>query len=118
MRAAFDGIADWYDAQPRGDGLRPFHTLAIGALLELAGDLRGQEVCDLACGQGILTRELARGGARVTGVDISERLLEIARREESVTPLGITYRHDDAHGLATLPDGCFDAVTCNLALIA
>jgi SAM-dependent methyltransferase len=118
MRAAYDydEIADWYDAQVR-DSLLPFHTVAITALLELVGDVHGQEVCDLACGQGILSRELARRGAHVTGIDLSRRLLEIARQEESAAPLGITYQRDDAHGLTTLPAARFDALTCNLALM-
>lgn len=118
MRAAsnYDEIADWYDAQVR-DSLLPFHTVAIAALLELVGDVNGQEVCDLACGQGILSRELARRGAHVTGVDLSQRLLDIARQEEFVAPLGITYQRDDAHGLTTLPATCFDVLTCNLALM-
>jgi ubiquinone/menaquinone biosynthesis C-methylase UbiE len=67
MRAAYDydEIADWYDAQVR-DSLLPFHTVAIAALLELMGDIHGQEVCDLACGQGILSRELARRASRAS----------------------------------------------------
>src|SRR5260370_40092714 len=118
MRAAYDydDIADWYEAQVR-DGLLPFHTVAITALLELMGDVHGREVCDLACGQGILARELARRGARVTGVDLSRRLLEIARQEERAAPLGITYQRDDAHELTTLPVAGFDALACNLALM-
>jgi ubiquinone/menaquinone biosynthesis C-methylase UbiE len=115
-QALYDTIAEWYDAQVR-DGLLPFHTLAIGALLELVGDVRERAICDLACGQGILSRELARRGARVVGVDISKRLLAIARREERDAPLGVTYRRDDAHALGTLPAASFDAVTCNLALM-
>ncbi len=118
MQATYDQIADWYDTQVRaGDGLLPFHNLAIDALLELVGDVRGREVCDLACGQGIVTRELAQHGARVIGVDLSQRLLEIALREEAEAPLGIAYRCDDAHALATLGDASFDVVTCNLALM-
>ncbi len=118
MQSAYDIIAEWYDAQVRDrDGLLPFHELAIGALLELAGEVRGREACDLACGQGIVARELARRGARVTGVDLAERLLEIARREEAKAPLGIVYRRDDAQTLATLPDAGFDVVVCNLALM-
>jgi SAM-dependent methyltransferase len=118
MRAAYDydEIADWYDAQVR-DSLLPFHMVAITALLELVGDVNGQEVCDLACGQGILSRELARRGAHVTGVDLSQRLLDIARQEEFVAPLGITYQRDDAQALTTLPATRFDALTCNLALM-
>ena len=115
-QATYDAIAEWYDEQVRTD-LSPFHEMAIATLLEMLGDLDGRMICDLACGQGIVARELATRGAQVTGVDISERLLEIARREEAQTPLGITYLHDDAHTLATLPDAAFDAVTCNLALM-
>jgi 2-polyprenyl-3-methyl-5-hydroxy-6-metoxy-1,4-benzoquinol methylase len=118
MRAEYDAIAEWYDAQVRDvDGLLPFHELAIAALLELTGEVRGLELCDLACGQGIVTRELARRGARVTGVDLSQLLLTIARREEVEAPLGIVYLRDDAHTLAALPTNGFDAVTCNLALM-
>jgi ubiquinone/menaquinone biosynthesis C-methylase UbiE len=116
-QAAYDAIAEWYDEQVRSGVLLPFHELAIAAMMEMLGDLQGREVCDIACGQGIVARELARRGARVTGVDISERLLEIARREEAEAPLGIAYRRDDAHTLATLPDAAFDAATCNLALM-
>lgn len=116
-QATYDNIAEWYDEQVRSGLLQPFHDLAIAALLELLGEVSGREVCDVACGQGIVARNLARRGARVTGVDISERLLEIARQEEAKTRLGVTYLHDDAHTLATLPDGGFDAVTCNLALM-
>lgn len=118
MQVAYDEIAEWYDRQVRtSDGLLPFHMVAIDALLELVGDVYGREVADLACGQGIVTRELARRGARVIGVDLSQRLLDIAQREEADAPLGVTYRHDDAHMLATLPDASCDAVTCNLALM-
>ncbi len=116
--AAYDAIAEWYDEQVRnGNGLLPFHELAIAALLDLLGDLRGRAICDLACGQGIVSRQLARRGACVTGIDISERLLEIARGEEAELPLGIAYIQDDAHTLAAVPDASFDAVACNLALM-
>src|SRR5689334_12496211 len=85
-QAAYDTIAEWYDEQVRTGLLLPFHEPAITALLELLGDPQGQAVCDVACGQGIAARELARRGAHVTRVDISERLLEIARGEEVKTP--------------------------------
>jgi 2-polyprenyl-3-methyl-5-hydroxy-6-metoxy-1,4-benzoquinol methylase len=118
MRATYDAIAEWYDAQVRDvGGLLPFHELAIAALLELTGEVHGLQLCDLACGQGIVARELARRGAHVTGVDLSQLLLAIARREEAEAPLGIVYLCDDAHALAALPANGFDAVTCNLALM-
>jgi 2-polyprenyl-3-methyl-5-hydroxy-6-metoxy-1,4-benzoquinol methylase len=115
-QAQYDEIAEWYDEQVRTT-LVPFHALAIGTLLDLAGDVRGLTVCDLACGQGILSRELAKRGANVAGVDISERLLTLARQHEVTATAAITYRHDDAQSLTTLPDASFDLVACNLALM-
>jgi 2-polyprenyl-3-methyl-5-hydroxy-6-metoxy-1,4-benzoquinol methylase len=117
--AQYDAIADWYDEFVRGAGAW-FHELAIGALLDLAGEIAGLEVCDLACGEGVLARALAQRGALVTGVDISRPLLELARRKEVAEPLGITlgisYQFDDAQALGTIPDERFDGVACAFSL--
>lgn len=113
--AAYDAIAEWYDASVRG-GL-PIHALSLPAFFGLIGAVEGQRVCDLGCGQGIVARELARRGASVTGIDVSARLLEIARENERVEPLGIDYREDDAQALASVADGVFDGVACHLALM-
>ena len=59
-------------------------------------DVSGESVCDLACGQGVMARLLTERGAKVTGVDISEKLFEIARLYESESPLGGTYIQDNA----------------------
>src|SRR5207244_1949223 len=48
-------------------------------MLALLGDVRGKAILDLGCGEGGYARELARRGARVTGVDGSERLVEDGR---------------------------------------
>jgi ubiquinone/menaquinone biosynthesis C-methylase UbiE len=113
--AQYDTIADWYDEFVRGAGAW-FHELAIGALLDLAGEIAGLEVCDLACGEGVLARALAQHGAHVTGVDISRRLLDLARRKEADEPLGISYQFDDAQTLGTIPDERFDGVACAFSL--
>jgi 2-polyprenyl-3-methyl-5-hydroxy-6-metoxy-1,4-benzoquinol methylase len=113
--ARYDAIAGWYDEFVRGAGAW-FHDLALGSLLALAGDLAGLDVCDLACGEGVLARALARGGARVTGVDISRPLLDLARRKEADEPLGVAYQFDDAQTLATIPDERFDGVACAFSL--
>jgi ubiquinone/menaquinone biosynthesis C-methylase UbiE len=115
----YDAIADWYDEQMRHGGMLHGlqHDLILPALLDLAGDVRGMRMLDLACGHGDCSRALARLGASVIGVDVSEGMLALARREEAAAPLGITYRHDDAHTGATLDDASFDGVVCNMALM-
>ena len=50
-------------------------------------------------------------------MDISQRLLDIARAEEDAQPLGIAYVHDDAQTLASIPDSTFAGVLRNMALM-
>ncbi|MDP6452183.1 MAG: class I SAM-dependent methyltransferase [SAR202 cluster bacterium] len=112
--AAYDEIADWYD-RIRSSEWNPSDK--EGSLLELIGDVSGQYVCDLACGQGIISRLLTERGAQVVGVDISEKMLDIARRYESENSLGVTYIQDNAHELSNIPDESFDGVVCVWALM-
>ncbi|HEY4636091.1 MAG TPA: methyltransferase domain-containing protein, partial [Rhodospirillales bacterium] len=56
------------------------------------GDLRGKRVLDAGCGEGDSSRILARNGAAVVGIDISDAMLELAKTEEARNPLGIEYR--------------------------
>ncbi len=72
-------------------------------------------VLDFACGQGRISRELARRGASVVGADISDRLLDRARAIEGVEPLGIEYLHADATSSGGIP-GRFDGVACHFGL--
>ena len=112
----YDGIAEWYDQCVRARTM--LHDTVIDTLLSLAEEVRGLNLCDLACGQGVVAREVAKGGvASVCGVDLSSKLLDIAREEESREPLGIVYVHEDAQLLSSFSDGLFDGILCNLALM-
>jgi len=113
--APYDVIAEWYDQLVRTDPL--YRELVLPSLLGLIDDPQGQMICDLACGQGFVARELARQGASVIGVDVSVSLLALARRYEHIEPLGIQYREDNAHVLATIADSSVDGVTCSMALM-
>lgn len=86
------------------------------AIFRLIGEVRGQLVLDLACGEGYNTRILARKGAKATGVDLSEKLLERARLEERKEKLGICYYKSDAADLRRFVSNHFDLVTCFMAL--
>jgi ubiquinone/menaquinone biosynthesis C-methylase UbiE len=113
--ARYDEIAAWYDESIRRGSL--IHDLYLPSLFELVGAVAGQQICDLACGQGVVARRLAERGARVIGIDLSEKLLAIARRDEATEPLGIVYRHGDAQDLGSMADTTFDGVVCNIALM-
>jgi SAM-dependent methyltransferase len=87
------------------------------AFLEFAGDLSGKTVLDAGCGEGHNTRIFARRGARMTGVDLSAKMVEFAREEELREPLGIRYELASFGNMPTLAAESFDAVISTMALM-
>lgn len=113
--AVYNNIAEWYDSYLSDNPI--YQEMVVPALLELIGDARDQTICDFACGQGVIARELARRGAHVTGVDLSDQLLDMAQRYEVAEPLGITYVQGDVQDTHLLADVTFDGCVCNVALM-
>jgi ubiquinone/menaquinone biosynthesis C-methylase UbiE len=87
------------------------------AFFRLIGNIKGKKALDLACGEGFNARILARRGAKVVGVDFSERLIEFARLLEKKEKLGIEYYVSDAADLRRFASGHFEVVTCFMALM-
>lgn len=113
--SAYDEIAEWYDRW-LGTHAMPADPY-FPAAEALMGALAGRRICDLACGQGRVARYLADQGAQVVGVDLSAKLLAIARHHEAAQPRGITYLHADARRLDGVADAAFDGVLCFMALM-
>jgi ubiquinone/menaquinone biosynthesis C-methylase UbiE len=111
--SAYDDVADAYSRtlDPMGEGL------VDPILTELIGEVAGQDVLSLACGQGQDARLLASLGATVSGIDISEEMLRHARRHEAADPRGITYVQGDVERLVPFVDASFDGVVCHMALM-
>jgi ubiquinone/menaquinone biosynthesis C-methylase UbiE len=86
------------------------------AFFRLVGNVAGRLVLDLACGEGYNTRMLARKGAKVTGIDFSEKMIQLARLEEAKENLNIQYHVSDAANLEEISSNHFDIVTCFMAL--
>ncbi|MFZ1023756.1 MAG: class I SAM-dependent methyltransferase [Thermoplasmata archaeon] len=87
-------------------------------LLRKVGPVRGLQILDLGCGQGFFSRQLARRGGVVTGIDWSTRMLESARRHERERPLSIVYRRLDARRLSSLWNRPrFDLVAGSMSLM-
>ena len=84
---------------------------AVARMAELAGAASGVTILDVATGTGNGVRAARRRGADVTAIDVSGRMLEIARRRNP----GVDVREADVHALP-FADATFDAVTCGLAL--
>jgi SAM-dependent methyltransferase len=84
------------------------------AILELAGEVAGKRVLDLGCAAGHLTAELARRGAQVTGIDLSQGMIDHARREFG--SLATFRRADLAKPLDWIDHDSIDLVTASLVL--
>lgn len=89
----------------------------VDAVARLAGDrLPGGRVCDIACGEGYVSRALVeRGAASSIAVDISSALIEAARRRTNDDR--ITFEVGDAQTLATVPDASIDVAVCQMAIM-
>lgn len=83
-------------------------------LCDAAGITAGQRILDVACGTGIVARTAADrvGPAGIVGVDLNEAMLTVARRVRG----DIDWRQGDVAALPS-PDGAFDAVVCQMALM-
>ena len=86
-------------------------------MLALAGDVSGRRVLDLGCGEGSYSRELARRGARVTGIDGSARLIDAARRRTADSGLDVDYRCLNANALVGIADGAFDLIVASMVMM-
>src|SRR5262245_16917186 len=110
-RARYDAVADFYVS-----GFDSIDDPVSRAVLDLLGPVAGRRVLDAACGHGRITRELARRGADVVGIDISGKLIGRAREAELAERLGICYVHADVAAPGALGGREFDLVSCNFGL--
>jgi 2-polyprenyl-3-methyl-5-hydroxy-6-metoxy-1,4-benzoquinol methylase len=103
---------DWLiQVGDNGDANRMLNSDPV--LWAFAGDVRGLSVLDAGCGTGYLSKKLHDLGARVAGVDFSERMIAIARDRYP----GIDFRIDSCSELATLADEQFDMLISNYVLM-
>ncbi len=112
MTTDYDPIAEQY----KRSKLTPWRThIECFTLLELVGDVSGLSVLDVACGEGFYTRLLRhRGAARAVGVDLSEGMVALARKQEAAAPVGVEYVVGDGRSLPDL--GRFDLVVAGYLL--
>ncbi len=87
-------------------------------LLQLLGDISGQRVLDLGCGEGYNTRLIASLGAgSVVGVDVSDKMVKLAQEKEDEDKLGITYMVMNGSDMQLFEDGSFDVVAAFMVIM-
>jgi 2-polyprenyl-3-methyl-5-hydroxy-6-metoxy-1,4-benzoquinol methylase len=119
-RVLWDLKAEFWD-QLHGDMGNRFHRELIAPAIKQLLDLYpGECVLDIACGSGVLARQMAGWGGIVTAVDFSPALIERATARTQTEGKPVRYRVADAtneNALAALGEGAYDAVTCTMALM-
>lgn len=115
-RKGWDSVAAWYDGWVGKDGSEHHQRLAIPHAMELLDLKKGEKVLDIGCGQGVLAPHINQTGADYVGVDVSPRLLELARKHHG--KIG-QFHEADACQLQqndNLSEGEFDAAVFLLSL--
>lgn len=110
--ARFDALASrWWD--PDGE-FRPLHEINPLRLdwIRQHVDLRGSRVLDVGCGGGILAEAMAAAGANVSGIDMAEGPLAVARLHQIESGAKVDYQQATAEEMAEKHPGEFDVVTC------
>lgn len=110
--AKFEALAQrWWD--PQGE-FKPLHDLNPLRLefVTARAPLAEKEVLDVGCGGGILSEAMARGGARVLGIDLAQAALEVAELHALDAGVTVQYRLQSAEELARTAPASFDIVTC------
>lgn len=110
--AKFDALASrWWD--PGGE-FRPLHEINPLRLdwIRQHVTLDGSRAIDIGCGGGILTEAMANAGARVTGVDMAEGALAVARLHQIESGAEVDYQQATAEEMAVKRAGQYDVVTC------
>ena len=101
----------WWDPNAEFRPLHEINPLRL-SLIDNAVGLTDKRVLDVGCGGGILTEGMAARGARVTGIDLAEKPLAVARLHLMESGLRVDYHLTAAEELARKTPGGFDVVTC------
>jgi len=108
----FESLAErWWDPYSEFRPLHDINPLRLDYIDRRVG-LRGKHVLDVGCGGGLLTEAMAQRGAEVTGIDMGEAPLAVARLHAERSGVPVTYRKITAEEMAQEHPGHYDVVTC------
>jgi 2-polyprenyl-6-hydroxyphenyl methylase/3-demethylubiquinone-9 3-methyltransferase len=111
--AKFSALAHrWWDPTSEFRPLHEINPLRLGHVERLAGGLSGKRIVDVGCGGGILAEAMASRGASVTGIDLAEKPLKVAKLHALEARSEVDYRLVSAEALAAQEPAGYDVVTC------
>ena len=101
----------WWDPASEFKPLHEINPLRLG-LIDRVAKLLGKRVLDVGCGGGILSESMSSKGADVTGIDLGEKALQVARLHGLESGVRVDYRLVSVEALAEEMPESFDVVTC------
>jgi 2-polyprenyl-6-hydroxyphenyl methylase / 3-demethylubiquinone-9 3-methyltransferase len=108
----FEDLASrWWDPHSEFKPLHEINPLRLSYIKDFSS-LEGKEVLDVGCGGGILSESMAASGAKVTGIDMGEAPLQVARLHLLESGLEVNYQRIPVEQLAEERPESFDLITC------
>jgi len=109
----FQSLASrWWDTESEFKPLHDINPLRVDYIDNNCGGVEGKKILDIGCGGGILCEALAQRGAIVTGIDMADMSLQVAKMHLYESGLKVDYQMSTAEEFATTHSGEFDIVTC------
>lgn len=102
----------WWDMEGEFKPLHAINPLRLDFIQQHTGGLHGLTAIDVGCGGGILAEAMAKMGADVTGIDMAEASLEVAKLHGLESGIQVNYEQTTAEAYAQSHEGKFDVVTC------
>ena len=102
----------WWDPNSEFKPLHDINPLRLEWIDRLAGGIQGKRVLDVGCGGGILSESMSVKGAQVTGIDLSDKALKVAKLHQLESGAQVDYRLIAAEALAEEQPETYDVVTC------
>src|SRR3979490_1096393 len=110
-REKFSALAPrWWDPESEFKPLHQINPLRLDWIARIA-KLAGAAALDVGCGGGLLAEAMARRGARVKGIDLSDKALKVAQLHLHESKLAVDYEAVSAEDLAARSPGAYDVVT-------
>ena len=107
-----DLASRWWDMEGEFKPLHQINPLRTDYIMQHAQGLAGKTVLDVGCGGGILAESMSRLGAIVTGIDMGEAPLEVARLHGLESGIKVDYQQSTAESFAAQYPAKYDVVTC------